>query len=191
MKVIGINGSARKGGNTSIVMNEVFKPLKNAGIETELIELADVTMESCSACWGCAGKQNCIRHQDAFQGVFHAMLKADGILLGSPVYTGNITSSMQAFLERCGVVTDLNKGLLKHKVGACVSVARRAGSMSALDTLQHFFLTQDMFLVGSSYWNMAYGQLPGDVVNDHEAMETMRNLGENMVFLLKSLHTSH
>ena len=120
--------------------------------------------------------------------VFKKMVAADGIILGSPVYSANVSSSMQAFLERAAVVADMNPGLLQYKAGASVASARRGGAMTALDAMNHFFLNHEMFVVGSSYWNMSYGRLPGDVMQDQEGMETMRGLGRNMAFLLKKLH---
>lgn len=118
------------------------------------------------------------------------MKEADGILLGSPVYTANISANMQAFLERASVVTDMNReaGLLRHKVGAAVTAARRGGAVNALDAMNHFFLLQEMFVAGSSYWPLAYGQMPGDVENDEEGLKTMSVLGENMAYLLKALN---
>ncbi len=116
------------------------------------------------------------------------MKAADGILLGSPVYSANISSRMQAVLERAAVVCDMNPGLMRHKVGAAVAAARRGGSMQAIDAMNHFFLNHEMFVAGSTYWNMAYGQIPGDILKDEEGIANMRNLGENMAFLLKTLH---
>ena len=115
------------------------------------------------------------------------MKGADGIVLGSPVYTANISANMQAFLERASVVTDMNReaGLFRHKVGAAVTVARRGGAVNALDAMNHFFLLQEMFIVGSSYWAIAYGQMPEDVQKDMEGIRTMSTLGENMAYLLK------
>lgn len=113
------------------------------------------------------------------------MKNADGILLGSPVYSANISANMQALLERAAVVCDMNSGLMTHKVGTSVAAVRRAGSLQAIDVMNHFFLNHEMFVVGSIYWNMAYGQLPGDVMKDDEGINNMRNLGQNMAFLLK------
>lgn len=115
------------------------------------------------------------------------MVDADGIILGSPVYNANISANMQALLERASVITDMNKGLLKHKVGAAVAAARRGGALNTLDAINHFFLLQDMFIVGSSYWNMAYGRLPAEVEQDEEGIETMKNLGTNMAYLLNAM----
>ena len=94
---------------------------------------------------------------------------------------------MQAFLERAAVVADMNPGLLTHKAGAAVAAARRGGALNAIDTMNHFFLNHEMFVAGSTYWNMVYGQLPGDVNQDAEGLANMKNLGQNLVFLLKLL----
>lgn len=189
MKVLAINGSARKDGNTELLINMVFEELHGEGIETEMVQLSGQVIEPCKACWACGGKGNCVHKKDLFQEIYEKMIQADGILLGSPVYTANISANMQAFLERASVVGDMNRSenLLRHKVGAAVTAARRGGALNALDAMTHFFMLQDMFIVGSSYWPMAYGRMPGEVKEDQEGMETMKNLGQNMAYLLKAL----
>ena len=189
MKVLAVNGSARKDGNTALLIGTVFEELNKEGIETEMIQLAGGVIEPCKACWACGGKKSCVYEKDLFQEIYEKMLRADGILLGSPVYTANISANMQAFLERASVVTDMNRSenLLRHKAGAAVAAARRGGALSTLDAMNHFFMLQDMFIVGSSYWPMAYGRMPGEVSEDQEGMETMRSLGRNMAYLLKAL----
>lgn len=187
MKVLAINGSARKDGNTAILIKRVFEELNKEGIETERIQLAGQVIEPCKACWACGDQQNCVHRKGIFRDIFDKMKEADGILLGSPVYSANISANMQALLERAAVVGDMNPGLLAHKVGAAVVAARRGGAMNALDAMNHFFLNHEMFVVGSTYWNMAYGQLPGDVEKDTEGLANMENLGKNMAYLLKTL----
>ncbi len=190
MKVLAINSSARKNGNTAILINTVFEELNKDGIETEMVQLSGKVIEPCRACWACGGRKNCANKKDQFQEIFEKMTQADGIILGSPVYTANISANMQALLERASVVTDTNRSenQFQHKVGAAVTAARRGGALSALDAMNHFFMLQNMFVVGSSYWPMAYGQVPGDVHSDGEGLETMRNLGRNMAYLLKALN---
>lgn len=185
MNVLAINGSVRKDGNTAILIHTIFEELNKAGVDTEMIQLS----EPCKACWACAGQKNCVHHQDIFREVFDKMVNADGIILGSPVYCANISANMQAFLERAAVVRDMNRELLntKHKVGASVAAARRGGALQAIDAMNHFFLNREMIVVGSTYWNMAYGQMPGDVRKDKEGLANMRNLGENMGWLLKTI----
>lgn len=189
MKVLGINGSARKDGNTAIIMNQVFEELNKQGIETELVQFAGQVIEPCKACWACGEQKNCVHRKDIFWEIFDKMMEADGILLGSPVYSANISAGMQAFLERAAVVCDMNRGSLdmKYKVGASVAALRRGGAMPALDAMNHFFLNQEMIMVGSTYWNMVYGQMPGDVSKDEEGLQTMKNLGINMAYVLHKL----
>ncbi len=187
MKVVGISGSSRKNGNTAIIIKTIFEELSKAGIETELIQLADIDIQPCRACFACKGKKNCVFKNDGFIGVFNSMVEADGIILGSPVYSADVSSKMKAFLDRGGVVVATNPGLLKHKVGASVAAVRRAGGMTAVDTMNHFMLNKEMIVVGSTYWNMVYGREIGDVLNDEEGMANMRNLGQNMAWFLKRL----
>ena len=187
MKVLAINSSARKDGNTAILINTVLEELNKAGIETEMIQLAGNVIEPCKACWACGGQGNCVHRKDSFREVFEKMKEADGILLGSPVYSANVSANMQALLERAAVVADMNPGLFTHKGGAAVAAVRRGGAMQAVDTMNHFFLNHEMIVVGSTYWNMGYGQMPGDVEKDEEGLANMRNLGQNMSYLLNTL----
>lgn len=188
MKVIAVNGSARQNGNTAILINTVFEELHREGIETEVISLSGQVIEPCKACWACGGKGNCVHRKDIFRDIFEKMKEADGILLASPVYSGNISANMQAVIERAAVVCDMNPGLMKHKAGASAAALRRGGALQTIDAMNHFFLNHEMYVVGSTYWNMVYGQLPGDVEKDEEGMNNMRNLGQNMANLLKALH---
>lgn len=187
MKVIGINGSVRKESNTTLLINEVFKELTRVNIQTEMIELSNIKIQPCKACFTCKGKENCIYRNDDFYELFEKIKLADGIVLGSPTYLANISASMQAFLERAAVVVDMNPGLLKYKVGVAVASARRSGSLQAIDAMNHFFLNHEMLIAGSTYWNMVYGQMHGEVLNDVEGMENIKNLGQNMAFLIKKL----
>ena len=189
MKVLAINGSARKNGNTDILISRIFEKLNAAGIETEAVHFADQIIEPCKACFACGGKGNCVHKKDSFRKVFEKTTQADGIILGSPVYCANISANMQAFLERAAVVRDMNRNLLnnKYKVGASVAAVRRGGALQAIDAMNHFFLNQEMIVVGSTYWNTVYGQMPGDVLKDEEGLANMDNLAENMIWLLKKI----
>lgn len=187
MKVLGINSSARKDGNTATLINRVFEALNNAGIETELVQLAGKVIEPCKACWACGNQGNCVCRKDGFREIFEKMKEAEGVLLGSPVYSANVSANMQAFLERAAVVSDRNPGLFTRKVGAAVTAARRGGALQAIDTMNHFFLNHEMYVAGSTYWNIGYGQMPGDVEKDQEALANMDNLGQHMAYLLKAL----
>lgn len=187
MKVLAINGSSRKNGNTTIILNTVLDELKKNGIQTELVELAGQTINPCKACFTCGGKNNCSFNNDIFAEIFKKMIESDGIILGSSVYSADVSSNMKALIDRSAVVADMNLGLFKHKVGASVVSGRRGGALNAIDTLNHFFLNHEMFIIGSTYWNMVYGQMPGDVLKDEEGIANMKNLGENMSYLLKKI----
>ena len=188
MKVLAINGSARKDGNTNILLKTILEELERENIETEIISFAGKVINPCKACFTCGGKNNCTFNDDIFNEVLNKVKEADGIILGSPVYSANISSTMQAFLERASVVADMNPKLLTHKVGVSVVAARRGGALNTADTMNHFFLNHEMFVVGSTYWNMGYGKLPGDVNEDKEALENMKNIGQNVAYLLKKIN---
>ena len=187
MKVLAINGSARKNGNTAILIQQVLDVLQEEGFETEMIQLSEHKIEPCRTCWACSGQKNCFHKNDDFYDIFEKMKASDGILLGSPVYSANISSARQALLERSAVAADMNPGLLSHIAGAAVAAVRRGGGLQAVDAMNHFFLNHEMILPGSTYWNIAYGQMPGDVNADSEGLANMKNLGQNMAFLLNLL----
>ena len=190
MKVIGINGSARKDGNTAILINTVFAEIHKEGIETELIQLAGHPIKSCVACGSCFTRQNqkCFMTGDIIDECLEKILAADGLLLGSPTYFTDVTAEMKAFIDRVGFVARANNYMYKHKVGAAVVAVRRGGATHAFDTMNHFLHYMQMFLVGSTYWNMVYGRNIGEVEKDDEGMANMRNLGQNMAFLLKKVN---
>lgn len=191
LKVIGICGSSREDGNTYLIMNIVFRELEAHGIETKLIQLANRNINPCKGCFACKDKNKCVFGQDAFNECFDELIRTDGILLGSPVYSADVTARMKAFLERAGVVVAMNPGLLKHKVGASVTAVRRGGGLASIDTMNHFLLNKEVFVVGSTYWNMVYGKEAGDVLKDDEGISNMKNLGQNMAWLLKQLKVYH
>ena len=189
MKVIAFNGSARKDGNTSILLNMVFEELKAEGIETEIYTLAGKPIQGCIACFKCFEKKDrrCAVEKDIINECIEKMLKADGILLGSPTYFADVSAGMKALIERCGMVSRANGDMLKRKVGAGVVAVRRAGAMHVFSSLNSFFLINQMIIPGSSYWNLAIGRQPGEVNNDLEGVQTMKNLGKNMAWLLKKI----
>ena len=187
MKALAINGSSRKDGNTADMLNVVLAELGKEGYETEHVQLAGSTVNACKACFGCAGRGNCVFGNDIFQELYDKMVKADAIILGSSTYSADVSSTLKAVIERASVVSDTNPGMFRHNVGGAVAVARRAGAMNAIDTINHFFLNKEMFVAGSTYWNIAYGRLPGEAMKDEEAVANMKNLGQNIAWLLGRL----
>nr|MDO8108817.1 flavodoxin family protein [Candidatus Sigynarchaeota archaeon] len=187
MKVLAINGSARGAkGNTQILLETVGKGLKEKKIDFEIITLADKKLNPCKGCGSCAGKRKCVQDDD-INAIFQKMLEADGIILGSPVYFGNVSSRMQMLIERTGYIARSNDNPFKGKVGAPVAVARRAGTTFVYAALNYFFGIAEMPICTSSYWNMAIGRLPGDVLKDDEGMKIMETLGKNLADMLLKL----
>jgi multimeric flavodoxin WrbA len=190
MMVLAVNGSARKGGNTAIMLEAALDPLRAAGIECELVELGRERIEGCTVCGKCGKEKDrrCHGRKDFGNEVIEKMDAADGILLGSPVYFADVTSEMKALIDRSGYVARANDDMFARKPGAGVIAVRRAGAVHALDTINHLFLIGQMLIVGSHYWNMGFGGAKGQVAEDQEGLDTMRILGENMAWLLGKLH---
>jgi len=189
MKVTAFNGSARKGGNTSIMLQKVFAELGREGIETELVELAGAPIRGCVACYGCFRNKNrrCTIHDDVVNDAIAKMDASDGIIIASPTYFADITSETKALIDRSGMVARANDFMFRRKVGAAVVAVRRAGAIHAFDSINHFFLIGEMIVPGSSYWNIGVGREIGDVEEDAEGMATMETLGRNMAWLMKKL----
>ena len=190
MKVTAFNGSGRKDGNTCLLLKTVLDELEEEGIETELVQMAEQDpIQGCIACYRCMERKNmkCAIETDPFNQYFEKINKANGLLLGSPVYFSDVTAGMKALMERTGLVARANGNLLRRKVGAGVVAVRRAGSNHTLASLNYLFLISEMIIPGSSYWNMALGRKPGDVLEDAEGLQTMRDLGKNMAWLLRKI----
>lgn len=190
MKVIAFNGSARKDGNTAILIRRVLTVLEQEGIETELIQLAGQQIHGCMACETCKKIKNkqCKIVNDNVNLYIEKMATADGIVLGSPTYFSMMTPELKALIDRAGYVARANEHMFKRKVGAAVVVNRRAGGMPTFDAINRFFLINQMIIPGSSYWNIGVGDQKGDVENDEEGLKIMEKLGMNMAWLIKKIN---
>lgn len=190
MKVLAINTSPRKKGNTSILLQTVLAEIESEGIEADLFQVGSDVIRGCIACYKCFEKKDhyCAQTQDGLNDLLDKMLAADGILLGSPTYFCNVTSNMKSIIDRAGLVSTANGDMFRHKVGAAVSAVRRAGAIPALTAMNLFFLYNHMIIPGSSYWSLGVGRDMGEVEKDDEGLETMRNLGQNMAWVLKKLN---
>lgn len=190
LKVVAFNGSGRKDGNTAILINRVFAKLQTEGIATEMIQLAGLPLPGCRACGGCKANKDrrCVIPGDALNEYVQKMAEADGIIFGSPTYFSDVTAELKALIDRSGYVCMANGGLFRRKVGAAVVAVRRGGAIHAFDTINHFFLINQMIVPGSCYWSFAMGREIGGVNQDEEGLRTMDVLGENMAWLLKSLN---
>ena len=189
MKVVAFNGSPRPDGNTRILLDHVLDPIKAKGIKTEVVQLGGSNIHGCRACYACIRKKDgrCTHDDDMANECIAKMVEADAIILGSPTYFADLTPETKALIDRAGFVTRGAGNLLRRKVGAAVVAVRRAGELHAFDSINHFFLINEMIVPGSSYWNVGVGRDKGDVEKDEEGLRTMRVLGENMAWLLESI----
>ena len=187
MKVVAFNGSPRRDGNTAILIRHVFSELEKQGIKTELVQLADKVIHGCIACEKCGKNRDrrCAVTDDDANEYIEKMLGADGIILGSPVYFQDVTSEMKALIDRTGYVSRSNGWMFSRKVGASVVAVRRSGAIHALDTMDHFFLSGEIVIVGRA---LGVGRAKGEVEKDAEGMELVKSLGKRMAWVLEKLH---
>ena len=184
MKTLLVNGSPHKNANTATALAEVAKALNAEGIETEVFWIGAKPVRGCIACNACAKLQHCTFDDDACNDLIAKMAEADSLVVGTPVYYGQPNGALMALVQRA---------LRAHSAGvagkpvACVAVCRRGGATAAIQCLNMPFLMLDCPVVGSQYWNIAYGRTPGEAAQDVEGMQTMRRLGKNMAWLLKNL----
>lgn len=189
MKVVAFNGSPRKNGNTALMLNTVLDQLKEAGVETELVQLGGKSIRGCTACMKCFETRDnrCVLSNDILNDCFAKMVEADGILIGSPTYFANVSTEVKALIDRAGLLAIANGRNLKRKVGAAVVAVRRAGAIPTFDAINKFFFINEMIVPGSIYWNLGVGREPGEVAGDEEGMQTMKTLGQHMGWLLQKL----
>lgn len=183
MKVLLINGSAHKEGCTYTALNEVAKVLNSENIETEIINVS-TTKGGCMGCGYCSKAGKCVNDSDSVNSVIARLCEFDGFVFGSPVHYASASGAITCFMDRLFYAG--GKGL-KYKPGAVVASARRGGTTATLDQLTKHLTISNMPVVSSSYWNMVHGSTPEDVLKDEEGMQTMRNLGKNMAWLLKCI----
>ncbi len=189
MKVVAFNGSPRVNGNTHQALELVLEELRKEGIETELIDICREELKPCRACGTCGKNKDerCVMAEDRLNEYVQKMKAADGMIIGSPVYFGNMTAQTKAFLDRAFYVARANGDMFRLKVGAAVAVNRRAGALDTFDEINKLFLISQMIVPGSSYWNTITALKPGDIATDEEGIKTMKTLGKNMAWLLKKL----
>ena len=189
MKVLAINGSARKDGNTALLVRRALEEIEAEGIGTELVQLAGVRLRGCTACYRCfkAKDRRCAVTDDAANDLIAKMIEADGLILASPTYFADVTAELKALIDRAGLVAKANGNMFRRKAGAAVVAVRRGGEIHAFDTINHFFLIGEMIVPGSIYWNMGFGHDKGDAGRDDEGLRTMTALGQNMAWLLKKI----
>ncbi len=186
-KVIAINGSPRKDGNTAILIRTMLEELNNENIDTELVQLAGEKIRGCTACMKCIENrdQRCAFDDDIVNDCIEKMAEADGIILGSPVYFSDVTAEMKALIDRAGFVSMANGGLFKRKGGSAVVAQRRNGATHSLNTLCYFLLSQEVIVPGRQ--TIGVGRDSGDVGRDEESIAEAKNASTNLAWLLRAL----
>ena len=183
MKVLLINGSPHKNGATNRILEEVAKPLNEEGIATEIIQIGSLNISGCLACGYCYKNGKCVK-DDIVNVVSEKFKEADGLVIGSPVYYASANGTLISFLDRLFYSSHFDK---RMKVGASVVNCRRGGNSSTFDELNKYFTICGMPVVSSQYWNETHGNTALEVEQDLEGLQTMRTLGRNMAFLIKSI----
>ncbi|MFI3294760.1 MAG: flavodoxin family protein [Rikenellaceae bacterium] len=192
MKIVAFNGSPRPSGNTQQLIEEVFKPLKEQGIETQLVQVGGNLLRGCASCYACFKTRDgvCALKGDRMNEFIAQAQQADAIILASPTYYGSVSAEMKAFMDRLGLTTIGQGRTLTRKVGAAVVSVRRGGAVPVYDELNRFMLGSGMIVPGSTYWNFGIGEHPGEIYQDAEGLRNMRDLGEQLAWLMKLVDQS-
>lgn len=183
MKVLMINGSPRVGGNTSVALAELERVLVKNGIEVETVQIGAKEIRGCIGCGYCFKNGKCVA-DDIVNELAPKFETCDGLVVASPVYYASANGTLVSLLDRLFYSTPFNKTM---KVGASVAVARRGGCSATFDQLNKYFTISGMPIASSQYWNSVHGRKVGEAAGDEEGLQTMRTLGENMSFLIKSI----
>ncbi len=183
MKVLLINGSPKKNGNTATGLNEMVKIFEKEGIETEILQVGGLDIRGCNGCGRCRQLGHCV-FEDIVVEAGKKLAEADGLVIGSPVYYGSANGTLVSFLDR---LFYSNTADLRMKVGACLAVARRGGITATFDQLNKYFTISGMPVASGQYWNGLHGAAPGEADQDGEGLQQMRTLAANMAFLMKSI----
>ncbi len=186
VKVAGISGSPRAGGNTEYLVKEALAAAQEVGVQTEFISLVGRNIQPCDACRSCKQTKKC-HIEDDFEPIYNKMEEADGIIIGSPVYFGSATPQVKSLIDRAGYIQGRRGDTFRGKVGGPIVVARRAGQNFTLAQLLFFFLVTEMIVPGASYWNIAFGREKGEAAQDKEGVETVRDFGKKVAALAKKL----
>jgi len=187
MKVVGFNGSPRKDGNTTILINYLFAELQKEGIDTELVQLSEKDIHGCIACYKCMENKDkrCAVKNDAANEYIEKVIEAQGVILGSPSYFQDATAEMKAFIDRVGLVGLANGRMYNNKIGAALCCFRRTGGTTTVGTMTHFFLSNEFIIAGRVH---SVARDKGDVEKDAEGIQLAKAVGKRMALLLKKLH---
>lgn len=186
-KVLLVNGSPHRNGNTFTALSEVAKTLEEEGISSEIVHIGNRPVQGCIGCYKCKEKVICVFQDETYLKLRGKLEAADGIIIGSPVYFGGPSGSLCALLDRLFYSSG---GLAQYKPAASVVVCRRGGATATFDRLNKYFTILNMPIVPLQYWNSVHGRNPGEALQDAEGLQTMRTLAHNMAWMLRNLRNS-
>lgn len=184
MKVLLFNGSPRANGCTFTALSEIAKTLNENGIETEILQTGNLPVQDCIGCGGCAKTGKCVFNNDYVNEWLDKAKEADGFVFGTPVYYAHPSGRILSVMDRLFYAGGKN---FAHKPAAVIASARRAGTTASLDAISKYLGISEMPIVSSTYWNMVHGNTPDQVKQDLEGMQTMRNIGRNLAWLIKCI----
>ena len=185
MKVLLINGSPHKEGNTNVALSEVATVLEKEGVATEIVSIGTKAIQGCIACNKCQETGVCVFNDEPYRTIREKLQQADGVIIGSPDYFAGPNGMLCALLDRLFYSC---RSALLYKPAASVAICRRGGASATFDRLNKYFTITNMPVVSSQYWNSVHGRRPGEAVQDLEGLQIMRTLGRNMAWLLKNIH---
>ncbi len=168
-------------------MGECAKVIRERGVDAEIVSFAGMKIESCGACGSCTETGEC-KIDDGLNAIIKKLRDSEGLIVGAPVYFGTARGDVMCALQRIGYVSRMSDKFLSGKVGGAVAVARRGGQTFTLQEMLMFFLINDMIVPGSTYWNMVFGRMPGEVWKDEEGIATIRHFAANVAELVKKLN---
>ena len=183
-KILLLNGSPHANGCTATALKEMIAVFEAERMETELIQVGNQSVHGCISCGFCEKNDRCVFTNDAVNETAKKLEKADGLVIGSPVYYGSPNGSLLSFLDRLFYSTGFSKQM---KVGAAIVSCRRGGNTASFDVLNKYFTISGMPVASSTYWNQVHGFTAEDVKKDLEGLQTMRNLARNMAFLIRAI----
>lgn len=187
LKVLLVNGSPHRNGNTFTALSEVAKALDEEGIASDIVHIGNRLVQGCIGCYKCKEKGICVFRDEAYLTLREKLAEADGIIIGSPVYFGGPAGSLCALLDRLFYSSGQ---LAQYKPAASVVFCRRGGATATFDRLNKYFTILNMPVVPSQYWNIVHGRNPGEALQDAEGLQTMRTLAHNMAWMLRNLRNS-
>ncbi len=189
MKILALNGSPKKNGNTHAVLELIEKEALSQDVEIEIINIGDKNIHGCIACEYCkrSEEKKCVFKEDILNEVVEKMADADGIIIGSPVYYAGINGTLKSFLDRAFYS---NSQRFKYKVGFGFTVSRRSGEVAAFNQINNYFNLAEMIIPPSQYWNVIHGLTPNEVLQDGEGIQTILKSTKSMIWLLKNLEFS-